>query len=199
MFYYSHNRLLHSDVASVALSAAGLKPALHLSQSEGWIDRARAATQRLGRIRVTVALILVEQRDRESDDLRRVFAWLDQEGLPVAGPAEFVPSMDVLETAATVEIIADLPGLRADALRVVFTRNMLVVAGQKLPPACEYKDAAFHLAERSFGRFARVFRLAGAFDAGRASATFQAGELHVVIPRIEERRGGEIRIPITAG
>lgn len=122
-----------------------------------------------------MALILLEHRDRESDDLRRIFAWLDREGLSVAGPAEFMPSMYVLETATTVEIIGDLPGIRPEALRVVFTRNVLVVAGQKLPAPCEHKDAAFRLAERSFGRFARVFRLAGAFDAGRASATLRAG------------------------
>lgn len=146
-----------------------------------------------------VALILLEHGDRDSDDLRRIFSWLDHEGLSVAGPAEFAPAMDVLETPATLEIIADLPGVTPEALRIVFNRNVIVVAGQKLPSPCEHKDAAFRLAERSFGRFARVFRLTGAFDAGRARATLEAGELHVVIPRIEERRGGEIRIPITAG
>ena len=145
-----------------------------------------------------MALILLEQRDRESDDLRSILAWLDHEGLSLGGPAEFEPSMDVFETETTVEIVADLPGLSADALRVVFTRNILVVAGQKRPPTCEHKDAAFRLAERTFGRFARMFRVSGAFDAGRARATLRAGERHVVSPRIEERRGGEIRIPVTA-
>jgi HSP20 family molecular chaperone IbpA len=65
-----------------------------------------------------------------------------------------------------------------------------------LPGATTIADAAFHLAERGFGRFARAVRLAGAFDAGRARATLNAGELRVVLPRIDERRGSEIRIPI---
>jgi HSP20 family molecular chaperone IbpA len=41
-----------------------------------------------------------------------------------------------------------------------------------------------------------VLRLAGALDAGRAHATLTAGELHVVLPRIEERRGREVPIPV---
>lgn len=146
-----------------------------------------------------VALILVEHRNQEDDDLRRILDWLDHDGLPAGGPAEFTPAMDVLETSAGIEIVADLPGIPVEALRVVFTHGALVVAGQKLPAPCEHPDAMFRLAERSFGRFARVFRLSGPYDAGRARARLTAGELRVVVPRIEERRGGEIRIPIATG
>jgi HSP20 family molecular chaperone IbpA len=71
-----------------------------------------------------------------------------------------------------------------------------VIAGRKLPGTCVDQEAAFHLAERSFGRFARAVRLAGAFDAGNASATLQGGELRIVLPRIDERRGREIHILI---
>jgi HSP20 family molecular chaperone IbpA len=39
-------------------------------------------------------------------------------------------------------------------------------------------------------------RLTGAFDAARAVATLRAGELRVTLPRIEERRGREHRIPV---
>jgi HSP20 family molecular chaperone IbpA len=81
---------------------------------------------------------------------------------------------------------------------VVFGRGVVAVGGRKLPPGCEHGDAAFHLAERAFGGFARAVRLNGAFDAGRATATLAAGELRIVLPRIEERRGRELRIPVTA-
>ena len=134
---------------------------------------------------------------RTGDDLRRILNWLEGESL-AGGAVECRPSIDVFETATTVEVIADLAGVPADRIRVVCSEGVLVIAGQKLPCACEHGDAAFHLAERSFGRFARVVRLSGAIDAGGARATLNAGELHVVMPRIEERRGAEIRIPITA-
>jgi HSP20 family molecular chaperone IbpA len=72
-----------------------------------------------------------------------------------------------------------------------------VIAGDKRPTRCQHKTkAAFNLAERSFGRFARAVRLGGALDASRAQATLTAGELHIVIPRIDERRGQQITIPV---
>lgn len=144
-----------------------------------------------------VARIFLERRDM-SDDLRRVLGLLD-DGAQSDGPAgECAPPCDVVETGAAIELVMDLPGVTRDSLKIVFVRNTLVVAGQKLPATCEHRGAAFHLAERTFGRFARAIRLTGAFDAGAARATLTSGELRVVLPRIQERRGGEIRIAVQA-
>lgn len=110
--------------------------------------------------------------------------------------AECTPPLDVIETAAGLEVLLDVPGVPASALQIVFAENVLLVAGQKRPAHCEHADAGFHMAERAFGRFARAIRVEGAFDAGRAAATLAAGELRIVLPRIEERRGAQIRIAI---
>jgi HSP20 family protein len=131
------------------------------------------------------------------DEARRLFDALDEEQRGGAA-AECSPPLDVIETAATVEIVMDLPGVTPERLQVVVSRGTLIIAGQKLPPACEHREAAFHLAERSFGRFARAVRLAGAFDAGAARASLSAGELRIVLPRIAERRGRDIRIEVRA-
>jgi len=45
--------------------------------------------------------------------------------------------------------------------------------------------------------FTRAIGVEGAFDTGRATATLTDGELRIVLPRLAERRGGQIRIPIT--
>jgi HSP20 family protein len=90
----------------------------------------------------------------------------------------------------------DLPGVTAESITVVFSRHTLVVAGEKRPAACQHGQAEFHLAERTFGRFARAVRLPGAFDAGHADATLRAGELRVTLPRIDDRRGREIPIAV---
>ena len=110
--------------------------------------------------------------------------------------AECTPPMDVLETDAGLEVRIDVPGVRAAEIDIVFADSVLLIAGQKLPNMCEHADAGFHIAERAFGRFARAIRVDGAFDAGGAAATLAAGELRVVLPRIEERRGAQIRIAI---
>lgn len=144
-----------------------------------------------------MARIFLERRDL-GEEARRLFDLLGREQPDGGMPAECAPPLDVVETATTVEIVIDLPGVAAGDIQVVFGRGVVVVGGRKLPQRCEHHEAAFHLAERSFGSFARAVRLTGAFDAGRATATLSAGELRVVLPRIEERRGRELRIPVSA-
>ena len=130
------------------------------------------------------------------EDLRRLFDLLDGESQAAGATGECTPPIDVIESPEQIEIVMDLPGVKADAVQLVFSRGTLVLAGTKLPASCGHKDAAFHMAERTFGRFGRAVRIAGAVDAGRARATLRRGELRIVFPRIEERRGRQIRIAI---
>jgi HSP20 family protein len=142
-----------------------------------------------------VARIFVERREMD-DELRRLFDRLVQSE-PREHTAECPVALDVVETSAGVEIILDVVGVQADAVQVVVARDTLVITGVKRPTACQHHDeATFHVAERVFGRFARAVRLSGAFDIARSDATLRAGELRVRLPRIEDRRGREHRIPI---
>jgi HSP20 family protein len=110
--------------------------------------------------------------------------------------AECTPPLDIVETANAIEILVDLPGIAAGDVEIVCTRNVVLIAGQKTPRACPHGDAAFHVAERAFGRFGRAIKLESAFDTARAVATLSGGELRLVLPRQEERRGRQVRIPI---
>jgi HSP20 family protein len=110
--------------------------------------------------------------------------------------AECTPPMDVLESETGLDIRLDVPGVPASQIEILFADSVLLISGQKLPHVCEHADAGFHIAERAFGRFARASRVEGAFDAGRAEATLTGGELRVTLPRIDDRRGAHIRIPI---
>ena len=129
------------------------------------------------------------------EDFRQLVDLLEAD-VQGATTGEFIPPVDVTETPDAIQVTADLPGLTRDQVHLTFTREGLLIAGFKKPAVCSHADAAFHLAERAFGRFARLIRLAGAFDVGRARATLIQGELRVTLPRITDRRGGEIRIPI---
>jgi HSP20 family protein len=140
-----------------------------------------------------MARIFLERRDL-NDEVRGIFEGLVNDVAGAAG--ECAPPVDVVETGAGIEIIIDLAGVSADSVTVLVAQNTLVIAGQKRPSACQHRAAAFHLVERAFGRFARGVRLTGAFDLAGADARLRAGELRILLPRIEERRGGEIRIPV---
>ena len=135
---------------------------------------------------------LGEEVARLFEDLDRARP-LDQRLLPGA----FTPTLDAVESAEAVEIVVDVPGVTPDDLRVLVRGAVVIIAGGKMPPNAEERArASFHLIERDFGRFARAVRLNGAFDAAAATATLGGGELRVRVPRLAERRGRGVFIPI---
>jgi HSP20 family protein len=131
------------------------------------------------------------------DDLRQVFADLAETLAPEqrAHSGEYHPSLDVVETATAVEIVVDVAGVPAEAVRVLFRGDVLLVAGEKAPPRIA-SEPSFHLLERGFGRFARAVRLSGAFEIAHARARLTSGELTILLPRRVDRRGQVQTIPI---
>ena len=134
-----------------------------------------------------------------AEDARRLLAELDAQ-IPGAAAAsgECRPPLDVLETAEAVEVVVDVPGMPADALRVAIHGNAVLIVGAKLGLTVA-PTTRFHLAERAYGRFARVVRLAGAVDSRRARAAVTAGQLRIIVPRIEDQRGRAIDVPVERG
>lgn len=134
-----------------------------------------------------------------ADDIRGLFAEIDQ-GLtePTRLRGECRPPLDVVETAGSVEVIVDVPGVAAQSVRVLMRRNLLLIVGAKAPAPALDRPTRFHLAERNYGRFARTIRIDAAVDATRAQATMRMGQLRIVLPRLADRRGLSIPIPVQA-
>lgn len=134
-----------------------------------------------------------------AEDARQLLIELDREHPTVAlASGECRPPLDVLETSDSVEVVVDVPGVAADSLRVAIRRNTVLVVGAKLAPPNQ-PTARFHVAERAFGRFARAVRLVGAVDASHARALVSGGQLRVIVPRLEDRRGRMITVPVERG
>jgi HSP20 family protein len=113
----------------------------------------------------------------------------------VAG--ECMPVVDVFETDKAVEVVVDLPGVAADAIRILFKAGVLLIVGEKDRPDFSKRGASsFHLVERDFGRFARAIRIGAAIDGSQARARLVNGELRVALPRIGERRGAGVMVAI---
>ena len=133
-----------------------------------------------------------------TEDIRALFedlaASLQREQRAYSG--ECHPTLDVLETDEGIEVVVDVSGVPANALRVLFRDGVLIVAGEKAPVPVK-AEQTFHLVEREFGRFARAVRLTGAFDIQQARASVRDGELTVVLPKLIDRRGQGHRIPVT--
>lgn len=132
-----------------------------------------------------------------AETARRLLRDLERTHGPGGNLGECRPPVDVYEAGNTIEVAIDVPGIGPDDVRVVVRENAVIIAGEKLASACAARDARFHLAERSFGRFARAIRLLTPVDASRATAVLQGGRLRVVIPRIDDRRGRDIPVKVT--
>jgi HSP20 family protein len=131
-----------------------------------------------------------------AEDARCLLNEIDQE-VPGAAAvtADCRPPLDVLETANSIEVLVDVPGVQPESVRVAVRRSTLLIVGAKVAAPVD-STAKFHLAERSYGRFARAVRLAGAFNAAGARAVIKGGLLRIVLPRLEDRRGPVLKIPV---
>jgi HSP20 family protein len=132
-----------------------------------------------------------------ADDIRELFDELSRtlERAQRVYSGECHPALDVFETDEAIEVCVDVAGVPAAALRVLFRTGVLLVVGEKAP-APTTAEQTFHLVERTFGRFARAVRVTGAFDVEKCRATLREGELLIVLPKIDDRRGRAHRIPI---
>jgi HSP20 family protein len=143
-------------------------------------------------------LLSSEVRDL-SVEVSRLFDELDRAfpGRRRLTPGTCSPPLDVFETDSAVEIVMDLPGVEPDSVRVLIKSSVVLLVGEKVPfDSSGRSNATFHLVECGFGRFARAVRVSEAIDARRAEARLHAGELRIAVPKIVERRGEDIAVPV---
>jgi HSP20 family protein len=144
------------------------------------------------------AVVLPSEVGEFADEIRKIFQGFGRAhgDDPLAG--ECSPPIDVYETDEAIEIGVDLPGVDADAVRVVVKGNAVLIAGEKASRHVR-GDSSFHLVERGFGRFVRSVRLMAPCDGANARATLDNGELRVTLPKIGDRRRRAIHVPVGGG
>jgi HSP20 family protein len=113
------------------------------------------------------------------------------------GVGSFAPDLDAHETEQGFDVSVELPGLSEPDIDLRLDGDLLTIAGEKKDQR-ERDQGGMHLAERSFGRFQRSFRLPFAPDPSQVQAHFDRGVLHITLPRPAQQRGSG-RIPINAG
>jgi HSP20 family protein len=102
------------------------------------------------------------------------------------------PSVDVYETADAFVLEADLPGVKAEDVKVEAENGDLVLKGWR---TIEKHESAgqFHTMERSSGHFMRRINLPKSIDKNAIQAEFHDGVLRVILPKVKEQMRGEGR------
>lgn len=132
---------------------------------------------------------------REVNQLFERLAEAERAERPVSA-AGWQPSADVYECAGNLVVVVEAPGLSSEALRITCKDQSLVVSGERRERRPNGGAAAFLCMERPQGRFKRVIPLDIAVDLREARAELQAGLLTITLPRVKDRRGREVVIPV---
>jgi HSP20 family protein len=98
------------------------------------------------------------------------------------------PSVDLYETEDAFILEADLPGVKADDVKVEIENSDLILQGWRSLEKSQ-RHGQFHTMERSSGHFMRRMKLPESVNKEAIQATFHDGVLEVTIPKDKARRG----------
>jgi HSP20 family protein len=139
-----------------------------------------------------------EEMERLFEDIfRNPFSLLSSRRWPASGLAagEISPSIDVFEEGDDVVVKAELPGMKKEDLSVNFSDGTVTISGEKRQEE-KIDQKNYHMIERSFGSFTRSLRMPAEVQTDKAKATFKEGVLEIRVPKTEEAKKKERKIPI---
>jgi HSP20 family protein len=111
------------------------------------------------------------------------------------GPSGYgaFPSVNLFDDHEGMVVIAELPGVESEALKVAGQGRTLTISGERRreTPA---DSVGYHRRERPFGEFSRSIQLPDGLDLGKATASCVAGVLTVRIPKAESAKPRQIAV-----
>jgi HSP20 family protein len=108
------------------------------------------------------------------------------------GPAAWVPTVDLRETAEEYILTAELPGLAREDIDIQLQDGRLTLAGVRRERGITCEQ--YHRVERGHGSFSRTFQLPVPVDGDRVSANLRDGVLTITCPK--GRDGATHRIDV---
>lgn len=122
-------------------------------------------------------------------------AWPFQSEESGALTSAWLPACDVFEDTGAVKIVAEVPGVRPEDVKLSIENNLLTIRGEKKQQA-EEKTERVHRYERSYGTFERTFALPTTVDPDKIAASYSNGILTVTIPKADRARPREIPVQV---
>jgi len=98
--------------------------------------------------------------------------------------ADWVPAVDISETAESFKLKVELPEVKKEDVHVTLENGMLTIQGERRQEK-EEKDTRMHRVECSYGSFLRSFQVPENVDGTRIDAEFKDGMLLVTLPKTE--------------
>lgn len=108
----------------------------------------------------------------------------------------YSPSMDVTESDTQYSVWLDLPGLKIEDIKIELHEDRLTISGSRAVVE-RNEGTQFHREERSFGDFRRALVLPKSVDIDKVEASYDAGVLEVVVPKVAKAQPRTVEIRAT--
>jgi len=109
--------------------------------------------------------------------------------------SNFMPEIDMTETAKEIRVTAELPGVEEKDLEVSLMNGALTIKGEKRDEHEEEKGDACYC-ERQYGAFERTVLLLAEVGADKVKASFKKGVLKIVLPKTREAQSNRRVVPV---
>lgn len=140
-------------------------------------------------------LSIQSELDKAIDEFHQLFT--GQEKSLRADFDNFIipPSVDLIDEKENIKVVAEMPGMGEEDIKVNISGNALVIKGEKTS-AKQDKGKNYVKREIGYGSYERTIPLPLLVDTTQAKASFKKGMLWVVIPKRQEAIKEYREIPV---
>jgi HSP20 family protein len=105
----------------------------------------------------------------------------------------WAPKVDVYEEKEVLHMDFELAGVKKEEVKISLKDGLLTISGERSTET-EQQDRTWFYKERTQGCFTRHFKLGDNYDATKIQARYDAGLLHLTVPKKEEVKPVEIKV-----
>jgi HSP20 family protein len=109
--------------------------------------------------------------------------------------ADWAPLVDIVESESEFLLLAELPGVNKNEVKVSIEKGILTLTGQRGQDN-ESRGLRHHRIERAYGKFARSFAVPESVDEQKLSAEFRDGLLKIHLPKAEKAKPRSVEIRV---
>jgi HSP20 family protein len=107
----------------------------------------------------------------------------------------WTPAVDIYETADTIVMKAELPGVAREDIHIQIDGNTLTLKGERRF-AKDVQEESYLRIERAYGSFHRSFSLPATVQQEKVRALFKDGVLELTLPKAEDSKPKRISVDV---
>ncbi|MBN1780126.1 Hsp20/alpha crystallin family protein [bacterium] len=130
------------------------------------------------------------------NEMNRLFDhWFDSNSDLPDQPVMWSPIVDISETDNEIVMVAEMPGMKKEDIRISLQDNVLSLSGEKVQDK-EDRKLRYHRLERGYGQFQRSFVLPTSVKGDDVRAEYKNGLLTIHLAKTEAAKPRQIDIGV---